>query len=238
MNLLDFSLRLGLALILGAAVGVERQWRQKSAGLRTNTLVSLGSAAFMLLSDSLTGGSGDHSRVAGQIVTGIGFLGAGVIMRNGMTVQGLNTAATIWCSAAVGSLAGSGLWGEAVLTAGAIIITHLLLRPLGNSLSRSSFVKVEDSPTDYLITIKCSQAVESDIRIMLMQTLTKDDNLLLRSLTSSEDGDPTTTIISAEITANGLQDNRMEKLASRLTLEREVKRVKWELIGQEHENDL
>jgi putative Mg2+ transporter-C (MgtC) family protein len=236
MDFYEFSFRLGLALLLGAAVGIERQWRQKSAGLRTNTLVSLGSAAFMLLSDALTGNTTDHSRVAGQIVTGIGFLGAGVIMRNGMTVQGLNTAATIWCSAAVGSLAGSGLWKEATLTAIAIIITHLVFRPLGNTLSRRSFVKVRDTPTDYLVTIKCRQEAENQIRIMLMRILTEDDDLLLRSLSSSDDGDPVNAYIAAEITTNGQQDNLMEKLASRLTVEREVLRVKWEVI--ENHSDL
>ena len=96
MTLIDFTLRLLLAIGLGALIGLERQWRQKQAGLRTNTLVSLGSAAFILLSLSLTDSTGDPSRVAGQIVTGIGFLGAGVILRNGVNIQGLNTAATIW----------------------------------------------------------------------------------------------------------------------------------------------
>ena len=106
----DFMLRLGAALLLGGAIGFERQWRQKSAGLRTNTLVSLGAAAYILLSVYINGGGGDPGRVAAQIVTGIGFLGAGVIMKDGMNIQGLNTAATIWCSAAVGCLAGMGMF--------------------------------------------------------------------------------------------------------------------------------
>ena len=106
---IEFASKLGLALVLGSAIGIERQWRQRSAGLRTNALVSLGAVAFVLLSRSLTASGGDPSRIASQIVAGIGFLGAGVIMREGLTVQGLNTAATIWCSAAVGSLAGAGL---------------------------------------------------------------------------------------------------------------------------------
>jgi putative Mg2+ transporter-C (MgtC) family protein len=231
MTFLDFSFRLGLALMLGAAVGVERQWRQKSAGLRTNTLVSLGSAAFILLSDTLTSNSGDHSRVAGQIVTGIGFLGAGVIMRNGMTVQGLNTAATIWCSAAVGSLAGAGMYREATVTAGAVIVVHLILRPLGTILSRRSFVQIEDSPTDYLFMVTCQRDAESAVRILLMQILTDDDDLLLRSLSRSEDSDPLNSRITAEITASGPQANLMERLTSQLTIEPGILKVKWEVIG-------
>jgi putative Mg2+ transporter-C (MgtC) family protein len=231
MSFLDFSFRLGLALMLGAAVGVERQWRQKSAGLRTNTLVSLGSAAFILLSATLTSDSVDHSRVAGQIVTGIGFLGAGVIMRNGMTVQGLNTAATIWCSAAIGSLAGAGMFREATVTAGAVVIVHLLLRPLGKILSRRSFIQIEDSPTDYLFMVTCGREVESAVRILLMQILTDDDDLLLRSLTRNDDSDPMNSRITAEITASGPQANLMEQLTSQLTVEPGVHKVKWEVIG-------
>ena len=146
MTLLDFILRLTLAIVLGAAIGFERQWRQKSAGLRTNTLVSLGSAAFTLISFSITSFDdgvykGDATRIIGQIVTGIGFLGAGVIMKDGMSIQGLNTAATIWCSAAVGALAGVGLFAESAIVAGAVMLTHLALRPLGLKLSRLPFEK-------------------------------------------------------------------------------------------------
>ena len=133
---IEFAAKLGLALVLGSAIGIERQWRQRSAGLRTNALVSLGAAAYVLLSASLTGSGGDPSRVVSQIVAGVGFLGAGVIMREGLTVQGLNTAATIWCSAAVGSLAGAGFALEATITMAAIVLTHLVLRPVGFRLSR------------------------------------------------------------------------------------------------------
>jgi putative Mg2+ transporter-C (MgtC) family protein len=120
MNTLDFIARLSWALFLGAAIGFERQWRQKSAGLRTNALVSLGAAAFTLISFALTFQEdeiyrGDATRIIGQIVTGIGFLGGGVILREGLNVQGLNTAATIWCSAAVGSSAGVGFLSKLLL---------------------------------------------------------------------------------------------------------------------------
>src|SRR5208283_3832373 len=121
-----------------------RQWRQKNAGLKTNTLVSLGSAAFMLASASIHVSTVDLTRIAGQIVTGIGFLGAGVIMRHGFTVMGLNTAATIWCSAAVGSLAGLGLYLQATVTAIIIIVSHVTLRPLEVKISKSSTMKSEE----------------------------------------------------------------------------------------------
>lgn len=233
MSVFDFTLRLALAHVLGAIIGIERQWRQKSAGLRTNTLVSTGAAAFMLLSLSLTGSSGDPSRVASQIVTGIGFLGAGVIMKDGMSVQGLNTAATIWCSAAVGSLAGVGLPIQAIVLTAAVVLTHLLLRPLGNRLSKFTFTPSEDTQTEYLFTIKCKQEVENHIRVLLMQYLGNDDRLLLRSLTSSDNGDPSNAIIAAEIKTLSPQEVLIEKVASRLTIERDVTKVSWEVTGQQ-----
>ncbi|MCC5813410.1 MAG: MgtC/SapB family protein [Leptospira sp.] len=102
MPIQEFLFRLGLAFGLGILIGIERQYRQRLAGLRTNTLVSVGSALFIMLSESITGDA-SPSCVAAQIVSGIGFLGAGVIMKEGLNVKGLNTAATLWCSAAVGS---------------------------------------------------------------------------------------------------------------------------------------
>ena len=103
MTPLEFSLRLGCALFCGITIGVERQWRQRSAGLRTYTLVAVGSALFVMVA-ALTPGESSPTRIAAQVVTGIGFLGAGVIMRSGLPVRGLNTASTIWCSSAVGTL--------------------------------------------------------------------------------------------------------------------------------------
>ncbi|WP_288428067.1 MgtC/SapB family protein [uncultured Spirosoma sp.] len=234
MTTLLFAERLVTAMVFGALVGFERQWQQKSAGLRTNTLVSLGAAAFMLLSVAMTGDQGDPTRIAGQIVTGIGFLGAGVIMRNGLTVQGLNTAATIWCSAAVGCLCGVGLPGEAAVTTGAIVLTHLLLRPLGTRISRGPVNRADDTQqTDYLITVQCRESVENHIRVLLMQYLTGDEDLLLHSLTSSDNDESATVLITAEVTASGQPDQRMERIVSRLTIEQQVIRVSWALVGQQ-----
>ena len=101
------AINLAVALGLSAVIGFERQWRNRLAGLRTNTLVALGAATFVIFS-SLVPGDGSPTRVAAQVVSGIGFLGAGLIFREGMSVRGLNTAATLWCSAAIGILAGAG----------------------------------------------------------------------------------------------------------------------------------
>ena len=105
MNLTQFAVNLAAAFALGSLIGAERQWRQRMAGLRTNALVATGAALFVILGMPTPDNA---MRVAAQVVSGIGFLGAGVIMREGLTVRGLNTAATLWCSAAVGTLSGSG----------------------------------------------------------------------------------------------------------------------------------
>ena len=101
------AISLGVATLVGASIGFERQWRQRMAGLRTNTLVAIGAASFVIFA-GLFPDEGSPTRVAAQVVSGIGFLGAGIIFREGLQVTGLNTAATLWCSAAVGLLAGSG----------------------------------------------------------------------------------------------------------------------------------
>lgn len=235
MEILEFAIRLLVALLFGVTIGIEREWRQKSAGLRTNTLVSLGSAAFILISVSLTDDSGDPSRIAAQIVTGIGFLGAGVIMKDGLSVQGLNTAATIWCSAAVGSLCGLGFFAQAGLVTGAIILTHILLRALGHKLSLLSFSKSDTTQIDYLFTIKCKTEVENHIRVLLMQMLGNDDKLMLQSLTSDDTDDVSNVTITAVIKALTPQDSLMERAASRLTIEDKINKVSWEIIGTQTE---
>src|ERR1700757_2243490 len=110
------GLNLLVAACLGASIGLERQWRQHLAGLRTNTLVALGAAIFITYARA-AGDNEGATRIAAQVVSGIGFLGAGVIFKEGLNVRGLNTAATLWCSGAVGVLAGAGYWRHAALGA-------------------------------------------------------------------------------------------------------------------------
>lgn len=233
MSTLAFASRLLLALLLGASIGFERQWRQKSAGLRTNTLVCMGSAAFLLLSAEIGGSA--TGRVASYIISGIGFLGAGVIMKDGVSVRGLNTAATIWCSAAVGSMCGLGLYKEAVISTGAIILTHITLRPVGQILNRFSFAEIHQEEITYLLKVHCNAEVENHIRILLLQQLGNNDRLLLKSLSSDDDKNSLDIIISAEIKSISHQDSSIERTASLLTIEEKVSKVSWTIIGSESE---
>lgn len=233
MSTLAFASRLLLALLLGASIGFERQWRQKSAGLRTNTLVCMGSAAFLLLSAEIGGSA--TGRVASYIISGIGFLGAGVIMKDGVSVRGLNTAATIWCSAAVGSMCGLGLYKEALISTGAIILTHITLRPVGQILNRFSFAEIHQDEITYLLKVHCNTEVENHIRILLLQQLGNNDRLLLKSLSSDDDKNSSDIIISAEIKSISHQDSSIERTASLLTIEEKVSKVSWTIIGSESE---
>jgi putative Mg2+ transporter-C (MgtC) family protein len=127
---LDLMLRLMLAAGLGAAIGLERELRQKPAGLRTNILIALGASLFTTVSIQLARGGGTPDRVAAQIVTGIGFLGAGAILRSGRNVHGMTTAATIWVNAAVGMAAGAGEFAMASLATVVTLIVLAVLPPV------------------------------------------------------------------------------------------------------------
>ena len=138
MDLTDFITNLLVAAAAGILIGMERQWHHKSAGLRTNALVTIGSALYVLLSIHLTLSNGDVTRIVGQVVTGIGFLGGGIIFKEGFSVHGLTTAATVWCSSAIGCLAGTGLYLETLVATVSVIGINLLLLPLDNWLSKRS----------------------------------------------------------------------------------------------------
>lgn len=130
--------RLVLAAFLGGLLGLEREMRQKSAGLRTNILIAIGSALFTLMSYELAEGFADPGRVAAQIVTGIGFLGGGAILRTDAGVQGLTTAATIWVNAAVGVAAGGGEFHLAVIATAITLGVLLLLPPLEGLIEKQA----------------------------------------------------------------------------------------------------
>ena len=132
LTAVDFLTRLGVAAVLGIAIGFERQWRHRAAGLHTSSLVSVGAALFALLDGMIN--AGDATRIVAGVVTGVGFIAGGVILRAGINVTGLNTAATMWATAAVGALAGFGLWAQAGAGAVAIIVLNLFLSPLADAI--------------------------------------------------------------------------------------------------------
>ena len=134
----ELAARLLTAALLGGLLGFERELRNKSAGLRTNILIAIGSALFTLMSYELAGDvpGADPGRVAAQIVTGIGFLGAGAIMRTDSGIHGLTTAATVWVNAAVGVAAGGGEYHLAVIATAVTLAVLLVLHPLEEVIDR------------------------------------------------------------------------------------------------------
>jgi len=218
----QFELRLLLAFVLGALIGLERQWQHKIAGIKTNALVAGGAALFILLSERITGDPTSAGRIASTIVTGIGFLGAGVIMREGPTVSGINTSATIWCSGAIGSIAGMGYWYEGLVGTGFVLLAHIILRPIGNRIDKR-IVQIENSGFRYSVKIECSENVVEEIRSVLVSSLKKASTLHLSSIRIENRNH-----IYAEIKSLDRRQTDIEGLVGEVSLLNDVKSVKWE----------
>lgn len=136
------------AFVFGTFIGVERQLRQRTAGLRTHALVALGASAFVDLAEHIDGAS-SAVKVISYVVSGVGFLGAGVIMKDGGTISGLNTAATLWCSAAIGACAGADMIAEAGLLTGFILVANTLLRRVVRWIDQRTPSSTTSTDTDH-----------------------------------------------------------------------------------------
>lgn len=164
----SIMLNLCLALLLGSAIGLERQLRQRHSGLVTHGLVALGAAAYSSLPHAL--GIQADPRMAAQVVTGIGFLGAGLIIKDGASIKGLSTAATIWSTGAVGVLTGYGFWFLAIETAFFIVCLNVSLPKIAALVDRYSFVTPETEQF-YRVKFVCSTDSEIAVRALLFQAL-------------------------------------------------------------------
>ena len=216
---------MGTALLLGAAIGFERQWHQKMAGLRTNALVALGACGFVVFGVLL--GHGDPTRIAGQVVTGIGFLGAGIILREGINVHGLNTAATLWCSAMVGTFAGGGMFAASALAAGFIIVTNLFLRPLVRRLNLR-ILTATNVETQYRVEITSRAAEEAHVRSVLLHALSQA-GLGLRRIDSEDIPDTSKVAVTAQAVSATRNDAALEQIVGRLSIEPYVSAVTWQV---------
>ena len=222
---LTIVLRLGLALLLGAAIGFERQWRQKTAGLRTNALVALGASGFVVFGSLI--GHGDPMPIAAQIVTGIGFLGAGIILREGINVLGLNTAATLWCSAMVGTFAGGGYYLPSVIATAFVVATNLFLRPLVRLLNRQSLTAT-NAETQYSVEVTCKGSEEAHMRSLLLHALSQA-GLGLRRIDSEDIEDTSKVTVTAQAVAATRNDSALEQIVGRLSLEPYVSAATWQI---------
>lgn len=162
----DFVLRISLSLALGFLIGLERQLTGHPAGIRINVLICIGSSFFTLF--PILYGSDQVFRVGSNIISGVGFLCSGVIFKDRGTVRGMNTAATLWCTAAIGILASTGMHVFAITAAVILIVSNLILSPLARKLNQIPIG--DESEKQYRISITCQENAEQEIRLLLINS--------------------------------------------------------------------
>lgn len=222
-SFLDTLVSLATAFLLGGLIGLERQYRQRTAGLRTNVLVAVGAAIFVDIANRLAGAEG-ATRVIAYVVSGIGFLGAGVIMREDGNVRGLNTAATLWCSAAVGACAGADLIVEALMGTVFILAANTLLRPIVNRINRQPLdtEAVEVTNTVHLIAPKNWQKQA----MQLLDSELEQAQYPARDIDARAFGDDAVEI-EAVLTATGVDGDELDALVARLLASPFVTQAFW-----------
>ncbi|MCU1257618.1 MAG: putative Mg(2+) transport ATPase [Bryobacterales bacterium] len=228
MHWMDFGIRMVAALLLGGVIGLERQWRQRMTGLRTNALVAVGSAMFVMMG-GLIAGDGSQGRVAAYVVSGIGFLGGGVILKDGFNIRGLNTAATLWCTAAVGTLAGLGRMELAAMGAAGVLSANLILRPVAYLVNRTPVLK-EEHEILYRLRCTCRTADEANFRTILIQNVGRSQ-LSLIALQSVDDELLARVNVKAYLKTLGPKEQGLEQIVTRLSLEAGVSAISWEVVA-------
>ncbi|MEI9979317.1 MAG: MgtC/SapB family protein [Edaphobacter sp.] len=226
---LHFALHLLIAIALGSLVGLERQWRQRMAGTRTNALVCAGAASFVMCGLLVPDDATAEGRIVSYVVSGVGFLGAGVIFKDAGNVRGLNTAATIWCSAAVGVLTGLGALPHALILAIAVLFTNILLRPLAYRLHPVLPIATPFE-TLYEVRLTCRTAAIGHLRSLLLSTLA-GSSISLQGIHSEEvDGPRDLTHLRAEIATPGNNNQAVEQIVVRLSIEPDIETISWSAV--------
>ncbi|OOG28836.1 methyltransferase [Thioalkalivibrio denitrificans] len=215
------------AFVLGTVIGLERQYRQRTAGLRTNVLVAVGAALFVDIAmrfHSIYGGTPSPLHVVAYVVSGVGFLGAGVIMREEGNVRGINTAATLWGSAAVGVSAGLGMLVEAVLGTLFVLSANTLLRPIVNAINRQPLdvESVEVTNTVYVIADKERQ---KEVMKVLESNL-ESGRYPVRDLEVHAFGDDDVEI-EATLTVTSVDGDELDSLVRRIAALPGVRQAFW-----------
>jgi putative Mg2+ transporter-C (MgtC) family protein len=222
-HLLDLTVGVVVAFLLATLIGAERQWRQRSAGLRTNVLVAVGAAAFVSLGVHLNGNAG-ATQIAAYVVSGIGFLGAGVIMKEGAHVWGLNTAATLWCSAAVGALSGVGLPAEAAVLTLAVLAGNTLLRPLVNVINRAPLDE-QLSEATYEVHVVTTPETVGEVRDLLAEAL-ENASYPIRQI-EVEERSPDASELIATLVSTSVDPAELDAVANALERSPLVSHATW-----------
>lgn len=219
MNLTSFFIRLLICFILSILVGLERQLRHRMVGLRTNVLVCIGEFLFVYLSFGIN--TSDKTRIASQVVSGIGFLGAGVILRDGNKIKGLNTAATLWCVSAIGTLCASGLLIEATIGTVFVLLSNIILRIASLFIMEKVKASLKEK---YTIKINCKKEKEEKVRTNFAKIITKND-LVLTSFEKSEIAEGKIKLEAIIITSI---PNKVEMVINKISTDSGVISINWE----------
>ncbi|MFN3711747.1 MAG: MgtC/SapB family protein [Alishewanella aestuarii] len=229
ISFLDTLVSLTAAFILGSLIGLERQYRQRTAGLRTNALVAVGAAIFVDIANNLNG-AGSAAHVIAYVVSGVGFLGAGVIMREQGNVRGINTAATLWGSAAIGASAGADLLMEAMLGTFFVLAANTLLRPIVNRINRQPLDVEATEMTHilYVIAPKVQQKHAMDVVELVLEAA----ELPTRSLDITPFGDDEIEI-AATLSAMSIDGSELERISNKLLQKGFITQAYWSTSTQD-----
>jgi putative Mg2+ transporter-C (MgtC) family protein len=223
----EFAIRVACALLFGSFIGVERQWRQRLAGLRTNALVAVGACLFVLVTP-LIGSGVNSTQIAAYVVSGIGFLAGGVIFKERLSVSGLNTAATLWCTAAIGVLTGYGFLIEAAIGASVILIANTVLRPIVQRINRTP-MEGSEIVSSYEIKAVCRQDVEERIRTTMIGAV-RAATMTLTAVYSDDIENTDRMEVVADVSVTGRPDAKLEKIVQRVGVEAGVFGVSWKIV--------
>jgi putative Mg2+ transporter-C (MgtC) family protein len=224
---LHFAAHLLAAVLFGSLIGLERQWHQRMAGTRTNALVAGGAAAFVMAGLLLPGDSSAAGRVASYVVSGVGFLGAGVIFKDGANVRGLTTSATIWCSAAIGVLCGIGYFVLPLILMTTVLLTNTVLRPLAYRVH--PMLPAVTAETTYAIVLTCRSMDETHLRPLLVAAINQA-HAILQAIHSEDEAAGKWTRLRADVTTPGRRNEDVEMIAMRLSMEPGVTSLSWSIV--------
>ena len=211
-NYINFLFQIVVCFLLSSCIGIERQYRRRLVGLRTIILVSLG--AFLFVSFSFAFPSSDMTRVAAQVVAGIGFLGAGVIIKDNKSVKGLTTAATLWCAAAIGVLCAANLLFEAAVGTLLVLFTNIVLRTVNRKINALSG---NINYNMYSFSIICEEDSESQV-LKTIREIVRKHNSIINSINTNEieDGNVKIELSLVDDSNNdSISNDIMQKLAGR-----------------------
>lgn len=221
----DFVLRISLSLVLGFLIGLERQLTGHPAGIRINVLICMGTIFFTLF--PMLYGSNQVFRVGSSIISGVGFLCSGVIFKDSGTVRGMNTAATLWCTAAIGILASTGMYAMAITATGILIASNLILRPLARKLN--PITAGDESEKQYCISVTCQEVAEQEIRLLLINS-NSCKTLFLNNLESGDVVGDKVEIIAKYCSVGKPKNNVLEGIVGQALAIPEVVSAGWEVL--------